>query len=53
VSAVVPALITAGACNVFSESLEARPVAMAEGNILLDDLPNETTSWPWKLETAG
>jgi hypothetical protein len=53
VSAVVPALITAGACSVLIGSLLARPVDMADGKMLLDDLPKETTSCPWKLETAG
>jgi hypothetical protein len=49
----VPDLITAGACNVLTGSLLARPVAMADGKTLLDDVPKETTSCPWKLETAG
>jgi hypothetical protein len=43
----VPALIVAGACNVLSGSVEARPAAMADGNMLLDDLPKETASCPW------
>jgi hypothetical protein len=53
VSAVVPDLITAGACNVFSGSVEARPVAIADGKTVFDDVPKETTSCPWWLETAG
>ena len=53
VSAVVPDLITAGACNVFSGSVEARPVAMADGKMLEDERPKETASCPWKLVTAG
>ncbi len=49
----VPDLIVAGVCNVLTGSLLARPVAMADGKTVFDDVLKETTSCPWKLETAG
>ena len=53
VSIEVPDLTVAGACNVLTGSLLARPVAIADGKMLLDDVPKDTASCPWKLVTAG
>lgn len=53
VSAALPALTVAGACSVLIGSVLARPVAIADGKTVLDDVLKETASWPWKLVTAG
>ena len=53
VSGALPALTVTGACSVLIGSLDARPVTIADGKTVLDDLPKDTASWPWKLVTAG
>jgi hypothetical protein len=53
VSGWLPDLTVAGACNVLTGSLDARPVARADGKTVLEDVPKETASCPWKLVIAG
>ena len=45
-SSALPALIVVGDCKVLIGSVDARPAAIADGNTLLDDVPNETASDP-------